>query len=126
MNPDDLARILDDLGERLGPTGEYVFGLAVRQSLINGVTCLVLGVVAVVAGYRLVGWLRRFATEDKALAATKPYHTTSYEFAYVFGGIGLLILGGFGLFALSLAADNLLNPEYAAIRSLLSSIRGAS
>ena len=35
MNPDDIARILDDLGQRLGPTGEYVFSLAVRQVYID-------------------------------------------------------------------------------------------
>src|SRR3990167_3921853 len=31
VNAAEIARILDMLGERLGPTGQYVFALAVRQ-----------------------------------------------------------------------------------------------
>ena len=35
MKPEDIARILDDLGTRIGPAGEYVWQLTVKQVLID-------------------------------------------------------------------------------------------
>ena len=37
MNPEDIGRVLDEIGERIGPAGEYAFGLAVRQQITLGI-----------------------------------------------------------------------------------------
>ncbi len=59
MNPDDIARILDDLGSRIGPAGEYVFALAVRQAVIaNALWFLGSVAVCVVAAFAAVRWFR--------------------------------------------------------------------
>ena len=119
MNADDLAKILDELGQRLGPTGEHVFQLAVRQVYIDATIQIVFGGIALVLltaiagiGTRLLlAWYR--ASQDITDAA--------------FGVcLGLIVLGlpaTFAAGAVATAAAKLLNPEYAALRDILGAIR---
>jgi hypothetical protein len=119
MNADELTRLLDELGTRLGPTGEYVFGLAVRQVYINAVTSVVLlGValaVGALAGPRVLRWVR--AGNDG-----RGYGNDREIVAFILG-----ICWGFGLVLAVLAVvmyvPSVLNPEYAALRSLLGQIQ---
>ena len=108
MNPDDLARILDELANRLGPGGEYVFGLAVRQAAIEGWTSLSLlvgGVVAFGAGALRFDW----STEE----VTPSFLAAAVGFLVAFGGALVFFTGGI---------TKLLNPEYAALTDILSRI----
>ena len=125
MNPDDLAAILDELGRRLGPTGEHVFGLAVRQAFIDGIVALVVTIATVACLVLMFRWIGRYVVEDKAKAANNSYYTSSYESAYVFGGVGFLVLALVIVWAGSVAISNLLNPEYAALRDILGAIGNA-
>ena len=105
MNPDDLAQILDELGSRLGPTGEYVFALAVRQVYINGIAWAVCGAVLIALG----AWTwRRVPSMDH-------YDAPIARFI----AAGLLF---FGVFIQMFNLTDVLNPEYAAIRNILGSV----
>ena len=42
MTADQLSQLLDELGKRLGPSGEHVFALAVRQVYIDNILQVVL------------------------------------------------------------------------------------
>lgn len=72
MNPDDLARILDDIGQRIGPAGERVFELAVRQQVItNGLWATAAGAVAVVAVAIAIRQYRAMRGLDIAITAIR-------------------------------------------------------
>ena len=105
MNPDDLARILDELGRRLGPAGEHVFALAVRQQIINGVFGVIAALILMIVGVVFVVVGRRQIDSD--------------GFEWFAGGVAWIIAAIALIGGLSL----LLNPEYAAIRELLSAVR---
>ena len=125
MNPDDLAQILDDLGHRLGPTGEYVFALAVRQVYIDGALSVGLGLLCTAVAVVITLGCRRLWRREVAeyAAGTSDYCSKPDPFMYyIFGG---LAGGGSVVFALgtfSIGLPLLLNPEYAAIRDILRAI----
>jgi hypothetical protein len=106
MNPDDLARILDELGQRLGPTGEYVFALAVRQVVIDAV--LLLAFAAILVGSATYAW-RAVARADSFDAAPLRLIAGALYLAATIAAAGAL--------------SALLNPEYAALRDILGAIR---
>jgi len=114
MNPDDLARILDELGRRLGPAGEHVFALAVRQVYIDAAIAMVFLSIPLVV---------------LAATARRVYHWQqdgdSYsdrEITTIFYVVGLGVWIGLALLYAFIVVPRLLNPEYAAIQNLLRAI----
>ena len=118
VNPDDLARILDELASRLGPGGEYVFGLAVRQALIDGIIGTVVGTVILLAA--VVGIGKAIGLSRSQLADNTEFMDVA--FPWVFGGIIAMVPVGFGAMSLGSGLSKLLNPEYAALTDILSRI----
>lgn len=117
MNADEIARILDELGQRIGPTGEYVFGLAVRQAIIGGVVGLVASLVALVAA----GLALRFAWRQYQSCECRrvSYSVCGWEPIGVAVGIVSALVGFCAVVVLADSTFRLLNPEYAALRDLL-------
>jgi len=120
MTPDQIAAILNDLGTRLGPAGQQAFALAVREQYIEGIIGLLLvipGVICLWACRWTVGWMRRdkgsYSNDREPVAAGA---------VLLFGGIALGTFGNAVLFAI----PQLLNPEWHAITSILSSITGSN
>ena len=130
MNPEDVGRILDEIGERIGPAGEYAWGLAVRQVYIEGTIGSILGsalaIATLVAGVgALVLIYRRYLADLERTKGAGRYDRTD-PFGYVLSALAVLSLGGaaFG-FCLTwavLAIQQLLNPEYHAMIRLLDSV----
>ena len=123
MNPDDLARILDELTSRLGPGGEYVFGLAVRQKIIEGIVglSLILVLIGIAVVVSLVARWRINLENAKYPDPASDYHL----------GLGWKVLAHAVIWSLTAAVvaavglgamTNLLNPEYAALTDILSRI----
>lgn len=107
MTPDDLTKLLDALTARLGPTGQHVFDLAVRQviltnalSLLGGSAAMVLTIILARVAYRL-------------------YPSGPWDLA----ALGSCVAFGVALLVILRAVVPLLNPEYAAIQELLRAIR---
>ena len=114
MTPEQLAQILDELGTRLGPTGQHVFELAVRQVYINAaVVGIIFGVwllitlVAAVPAYRWSQSGNSYSDRGFVLGTIS-----------VFWGIGGLLL----FIMVVIYVPSIFNPEYAAIRDILSAI----
>ncbi len=114
MNTDDLARLLDELGQRLGPTGEYVFQLAVRQVYVNAILSIGLWLALVIArrarppGVALGGG-RRVLLHPRAHGdVRRPWVPDRSDRPHrpAIGGL-----------------QGLLNPEYAALRDIMGAIR---
>ena len=72
MNPEDVGRILDEIGERIGPAGEYAFELAVRQQVIVGALWTVfLAAVITLAATILIRSLRRVRSVEAIAEAVE-------------------------------------------------------
>jgi hypothetical protein len=131
VNPDDLARILDELGQRLGPAGAYVFGLAVRQVLIGSVLGLSLAVVTGASGYVALRATRKHVAAEWARWNALPEREKDYPHTNgrpdtLGGALWWYLLPGALFIATALIAtfalSRLLNPEYAALTDILSRI----
>ena len=119
MNADDLGKILDELGQRLGPAGEHVYSVLVKQAQLVGAVQLALGMVLVILGMVAVAVITKLAQADQARRADDDYLDSYDPTGYVFvGGLCLFPIGlGVALLALGFLA--VFNPEYHAITDLL-------
>jgi zinc transporter ZupT len=118
VTADELARILDDLGERLGPTGERVFELTIRYVITDAIVGLVFGVVILTTLFLLWRWgIHRVAALSD----------NDREFATVMGGViggGIsLLVGAYALYLIGTNAVRLLNPEFAALQKLVEAVK---
>lgn len=109
MNSDDIIRILDELGERLGPAGQRVFELAVRQVFVNGITVSIL-----LIGYLVLGWF-----------LWRKYHESqpTEDIGWFIGTVLYAIVGLVLITGAIFYIPAMLNPEYAALRELLTMVR---
>lgn len=136
MTPEDIARILDDLGQRIGPAGEYVFQLAVRQVVITSAVGIVSSIVVLaVTGLTLrwaIGFTKRRWDHDVARYAEGKGRWSSiqsgpdmadYGFAWAGPAIVFLVVGIGAFLTLTSSVISLLNPEYQALIRLLEAIR---
>lgn len=113
MNPEDVGRVLDEIGERIGPAGEYAWQLTVRQVVIDAALWGALGLFSLVLTTFLFVAIRRNDREAIARGDTND----------LFGWGGALGITGLALIpALALIiwpGSMLLNPEYHAMTRLL-------
>ena len=106
MKPEDIARILDDLGTRIGPAGEYVWQLTVKQVLIDAWLWGAFGILPFLAGIGLLVIASKTRDEvDSVLVGVLGI------FGVVAGAALTVVLG-----------TQLLNPEYHAMIRLLDSV----
>lgn len=119
MTPDQLEQFLTDLATKLGPAGQHVYELAVRQQLINGILgTFVWGatfVVCLVILWRCHHAYVGMSQEDKAHDPGMMAVVFSF-FSLLFGTIALI---AWALLVLPL----LLNPEWYAIQSLIATAK---
>lgn len=117
MNAEDIAKILDELGERLGPVGSHVWELVVRQSIVDGAInvlwAIVMGVLAVAA---------ILVTRKLYKAAQKDAYSDDDIFIAIFGGVITIGLAVWSLWCGMAALRSLLNPEWQAIQVLLQAL----
>ena len=114
MNPEDIARILDDLGNRIGPAGEYVWQLTVRQVVIDAWLWGAFGILLFLVGVACV------------VIAVKMYPPDSGD-TPISDGAAFLALTGLAASIAGILMDvmlgtTLLNPEYHAMIRLLDSV----
>ncbi len=120
MDADEIGQILDELGERLGPAGEYVFQLAVRQQLISGWIALAIFSVLFLLGTCLT-WL----SVSEFWKGYTDKNKGPYEDGYLawLGGAFLgSIVAFIGLIELLQGLKRILNPEWYALTDILSRI----
>lgn len=148
MNPDDLAKLLDELAKRLDAPSREAFALLVRYQTTQAAVwlgCLLLVEVALLIGivvtmkYINRWWAAKQTVYDAKVAAYRESVKSGDKYGYkpsapdaedVMFPRGLVLVFG-GMFVVIAALPipglivTLLNPEYAAVRDLLSVIGGA-
>lgn len=116
MDAEELSRLLDELGRRIGPTGEYVWQLAIRQVVIDSIAGMIFGTILLAVSAVTVVMTRRYVVKHA------DDHYFDAMFAWFFSGILWVSAGGFGLMLVGINITRLLNPEYSALRDLLERI----
>jgi len=116
VNPDDVAKILDELGNRLSQPAQHVFQLSVNYVISSNtfyaVLCVGWIVSSVLAGIALVVWVRR---------GESPYG----DRPFVGGLLGGALIGTalVAMVFLMISVVALMNPEYTALQNLLGAIK---
>lgn len=127
MNPEDVGRILDEIGERIGPAGEYAWTITVRQIYIEAVVWGAVSAVAIIgmAVALTVIW-RMYLTKvrhwDSPNERPAGYRSSSWRpepDGYAFVSIAPLFGFIVGVLGLAASVTKLLNPEYHAMVRLL-------
>lgn len=116
MNPDDLAKILDDLSRRLGPAGQHVFDLAVRQVIIDSVIGIVFGVLFIVV-FLIVARIDIAQAREHGDLFDAPL---GFPLMMVTIFASIAALGS--LYLIGMDLSRLFNPEYSAIRDILGAL----
>lgn len=119
MTPEELGRLLDELGQRIGPAGEYVFQLAVRQAIAEGVIGLITGLVLIAGTIAISTKATRWVLRQE-MGHYSDAFDRAFPIAILSVPTAFLLAMGWLLAADSITA--LINPEYAAIRDILSRI----
>jgi hypothetical protein len=116
MTADQISQFLDQLGQKIGPAGNHVFELMVRQQYINGFESLLIAGVVIVLTTLIVLRLRTYgkATSDNEV---KEMVTTA---TWLLPVVATALVWIF----ISSALDSLLNPEWQAISHLISQVTG--
>jgi len=112
LTPEQLTQLLDELGQRLGPTGEHVFRIAVGYQITSSMMWVIPGVLLFV--------LSLVAIPLAFLCARHPGKGGEADWFLMLATGSLLGISGLGLAAFHI--PNLLNPEYAALRDILSQV----
>lgn len=130
MTAEELSTLLDELGQRLGPAGEHVFALAVRQVYVVSAAWLIVGVLVLIATAFAWQAIRRYIASEWARWNALPEHEKNYPSLNgkpTHGAVLLYLVpvasGLLGLWIVLGCMVSLLNPEYAAIRDLIGTVR---
>lgn len=113
MNPDDITRILDELGNRLGPAGQRAFELAVRYKVTDAIVGGLFGLALVSLSVFGARWVYKHEFNDPM------DRDMAVLIGFLLAGIGALI----GSVMVFLDLVTLLNPEYSALRDIIGALR---
>lgn len=129
MNPDDIIKLLDELGRRIGPTGQYVWQIAVKQASIDGWLTVSAGILLLLSiglsfGVALLyshkAWRSYRARKD---AGGGGYFDSppGWEPFIIAGMVSLFALIA-GVISILVGISTLANPEYHALIDILQSL----
>ena len=110
MTPEQVAQIIEMLAEKLGPLGEHVWTIYVRQvyvDVVGGVLWIIALLIGAVAFQRL------------AIRARGMSSSVDREFMGAGAYIGIAVCILLAFCALTFGVLKILNPEYHAIQMLL-------
>lgn len=107
MDADEVGRVLDELGERIGPAGEYAWSLTVRQVVIDSTIGLTVGLLLIgLAVFTFVRLRINDRTRERPLGLWDCLAMAAWAAVP-----GTIIIG--------VSASTFLNPEYHAMVRLL-------
>lgn len=142
-----IAELLEQLAKQLGVTIEYLWTTLVRQQYVEGIAKLimaVIGVIAVIAIACMLPRMTKFCVNKKQeLASDRRENGTGYEGSYhvssnmedfysalsiavpIVGAVALIIIVIFSICSINVGIQQLLNPDYFALKEVLDTISGA-
>jgi amino acid permease len=144
---DKVMELLEQLANSLGVAVEYLWTTLVKQQYVEGVTNLVIAVVGVIVTIVLLCWIPRatkyFINQYKELAEDRRKNGTGFEGSYrvssyredfcsflrftvpIIGFIAIFIIVLCTVNDIKLGIQQLLNPDYFALKEVLDVISGS-
>lgn len=124
MNPEDIIEIIKQLAELANPAVSHIYGVYVRQAVIDGVLLMVLPALLLGCLAGLALWVSKICDEDhkagKCGCCSPDGCNGLILFLRCVVPVGCLVIY---LMFLGKGLGMLLNPEYQALQSLIGSIR---
>jgi hypothetical protein len=121
MNMSDLETFLNDLATKLTPGAQHVYELAVRNQIITGAIGLASGIFLALVAVTLITAVLFRAVRTKGYSWIGDDTPSAALIGGIFGGALLVI----GILLIATSLPILLNPEWYAIKDLLSQIPGS-
>jgi hypothetical protein len=116
VTPEQVLQLIDSLAQRLGPAGQHVFELAVRETIIGGIMRLIAGLVLLAMAAALFAASRHFYR-----AASEEEHEEGPPgFDQAAAG---LVLSVVAMVLLWLCVPSLLNPEWEALGKIAAAVK---
>jgi len=110
MDPEDVGRILDEIGNRIGPAGEYAWQLTVKQVVIDSVLWGIFGIFLTLLAIGTFIWI---LLHDRRMTDSRSEFGT--------GNAVMLLLWTFipGFLVVAWVGTMIFNPEYHAMLRLI-------
>ncbi|MED2979507.1 hypothetical protein P4284_22870 [Bacillus swezeyi] len=119
---DKAMEYIDKLAAKLGVAAEHVYGILVKQQIVNGVICVVSTIVILaLLGIALLKLIRKGIEHQKTL---RSFYTSPYTIVAVLVGIALALVVIVSFFVIPIGINQIINPEYYAIKEILDTIGG--
>ena len=116
MKPDDILKVIDELGRRIGPTGQYVWRLLVHQKQLEGWTFGIASLLGLLAwAVFVVICIKMYRRPKKDIYDTPEGWLYTAAMSSIFAVPVLIVL--------VFSVLTILNPEYYALTDLLKTIR---
>lgn len=135
MTPEQITNLLDQLGQRLGPAGQHIFDLAVRQVYIDAAIGLGFSLVALAitlwgtlkaVQFTKAHWVKAHEAYQNGTGYSRKPDWDDYVIPWAFVGFVLFFVAGFLVWVALASLSSLLNPEYAALMNILRAVGGTS
>ena len=122
---------IDAIAANLGVAAEHVYGALLKQAMVSGLISVVYIIICMAVGYAVIRLMKRIFTDVKDENSDSIFVdgwrdiSAAGIISSFAGGIALIIM----FFSIMSDIDNattaLLNPEYWAIKEILTTIKGA-
>jgi uncharacterized membrane protein len=115
---DKLANVIAKLAHELGVAAAHVYGVLVRQAIVEGVQDIVLAVILGTVStvlIKLAVWMFRKYSDN---------YDEGWQIGGVFVVIAAVVAVSLAITSLYLGIGELLNPEYYAIKDVLDALGG--
>ena len=119
MDPQEVGRILDEIGKRIGPAGEYAWNTLVTGERVLGFTTLFMGIVLL--GVTYVGYRLAKLFYDIHQNSTKSFDSHDMG-AFGIGVLTVLVLAG-ALICIGSSLPSIIAPEYVVLTKALEGVR---
>ncbi|KAA6450976.1 hypothetical protein [Bacillus swezeyi] len=119
----NVREIINELSTRLGVAAEHVYEVLVKQQVINGIITIAFMVGALILfGIMFPKFLRKGVQHQKTLSSSYDSNP-DMNIAWSLGGI-LLFTIVLSLIFIPIGINQIINPEYYAIKDILDLIKG--
>ena len=114
----DVKDVIKSLAETLKVGTEHVYGVLVKQSVVDSIVWLILGIMSAILLYFSVRIIKSLTWENDSEGAEIPLFVLSL----LIGGVGLCLLIGTTL-NIDTIVTGFVNPEYLAIEKIVSMLK---
>lgn len=120
---------IDAIAANLGVAAEHVYGALLKQAMVSGLRSVVYIIICLAVSYVIIKMFKRIYSDVKE--GEDGIFVDSYGvslggvFALIFGGIAIIIMFFAIMADIGNATTALLNPEYWALKEILTTIKGA-